>query len=133
MGGAGREEKLSQKHFMSFIFNCESVVTDTIAEEASLPFTVSGSKGHECPHGFWLQHRPRTSSRLQVAAQTMDIPMVFGGIKDHGHQHAPTPPPHPPHWQHSPRTPMWLQAAAQTSDIHLAFSGNSGKWQFLKG
>ncbi|KAL6089930.1 hypothetical protein STEG23_027242, partial [Scotinomys teguina] len=27
---------------------------------------------------FWLQLGPLTSSWLQVAAQTMDIPMVFG-------------------------------------------------------
>lgn len=35
---------------------------------------------------FWLQRGPQTSSWLQVAAQSTDIPMACGGNMGHGHQ-----------------------------------------------
>lgn len=53
------------------------------------------------------QHRPQASAWFQVAAQTVDICLAFGGILGHGHQHGPNfqldhGPRHGPKWQPGP-------------------------------
>lgn len=44
---------LSQKPPMALILNSESPAVDTIAKEASLPITDSGSVDHGLPYGCW--------------------------------------------------------------------------------
>lgn len=67
----------------------------------------------------WRQQCPQTSTWLQVAAQTMGIPMAFGGSMDHGYQHRPN---------HSMTIhPDIALEAAWSTDINMASGGSAGQ------
>lgn len=76
-----------------------------------------------CP--LW-QYDPCTSTWLQVAAQTIDICLDFGGNTDHRHRPQLQQDPRPgygPQWQNGLGS-LWPQVVDQTKDIIMAFSGN---------
>lgn len=92
------------RSLLCFFLNCESPVTNTTANEATLPFTVGSSMSHQLPYDFGLHHGPWTSALSQVAVQTGNIHMATSGKRDHGHQHIPWPQQdhkhqHVPWWQ----------------------------------
>lgn len=53
---------------------CESEVINATVKVASLPFTVSESRDHGLPHGFWQQHKPRMPTWSPVAVSTSNRP-----------------------------------------------------------
>lgn len=96
---------------------------------------------HRPRHGPWRQHGPWTSTRLQDAAQTIDICLAFGGNIDHGQQHNGSNRTTDPGvalsgsrdhtHQHGlrqllrPFTSTWPSAVARLMDISMASCGSS--------
>lgn len=104
---------------MPLFLSGESVVINTMAKVASLPFRVSGSMSHRLRQGFWQQCGPWTSTWSpasecawtsawsQVAVGTTGINTVLCHCTAHGHYHN-------------------SKGAAQSMDLSLTVSGNMG-------